>query len=155
MNEQNLRNAFQHAREEAAASDSLTNAVMTRVALRRSATPKTLLLAVGRNFLLALAVFLACAAIGAVLTEIAREVGAAMRPDFPPESLAVRMRAGDIIADQECAAVFSGLQTVSFLEILARAVLPLSFYLLAAWFLLSTVGISVPAIDRHEQRSTV
>ncbi|HOT29665.1 MAG TPA: hypothetical protein PLU72_15930 [Candidatus Ozemobacteraceae bacterium] len=155
MNEQNLRNTFQNAREEAAASDSLTNAVMTRVALRRSPAPKPLLLAIGRNFLLALAVFLACAAIGAVLTELAREVGAAMRPDFPPESLVVRMRAADLLADQEGAVVFSGLQTVSFLEILARAVLPLSFYLLAACFLLSTVGISVPAIDRHEQRSAV
>ena len=155
MNEQNLRNTFQNAREEAAASEPLTNAVMARVDLRRSATPKALLIAIGRNFLVALAVFLVCAAIGAGLTEIAREIGTATRPDFPPESWTMRTGVADLIDDQECAVVFSGLQTVSFLEILARAVLPLSFYLLAAWFLLSTVGISVPAIDRHEQRSVV
>ncbi|HNV68105.1 MAG TPA: hypothetical protein PKO06_00305, partial [Candidatus Ozemobacteraceae bacterium] len=41
--------------------------------------------------------------------------------------------------------------TIPICEILARAVLPLSFHLLAGWFLLMTVGISLPSQVSHEK----
>jgi len=156
MNEQNLQDLFRSARQDASASKTLTDAVMHRVDPAPDATLAAVLCAVAQNFVWAFAVLLVCAAIGSLLTQAAGEMTAAMHPDFPPAGLlSQRSGIGDVSLEPDVVAVFDMKPSFSFLEILARAVLPLSFHLLAAWFLLSTVGISVPANDRLEQRSAV
>lgn len=155
MNERNLQNVFGKARAEASASDVLTNAVMSRVGVQGQPTPKVLLVAVGLMFFRVLAMFAVCAVAGTILTEIAREIEAGMPPDFTLALQSVRPELAEIASDPDFCNVFHDAVSLHRLEILARAVLPVSLYLLAGWFLLSTAGITLHESVSNEKESVV
>ena len=144
-----MKKRFQNLRQTADKSQPLTDAIMAGLPGAPATGWQVIRQRVLANGYRAITVFAVCLLIGSLLSLVAQRFDGLVSFDNLPHlhslSNSVFHADSDLeLPDDESA-------TIPICEILARAVLPLSFHLLAGWFLLMTVGISLPSQVSHEK----